>query len=77
MATSNFKIIKNNGDKIINYKSNEKKAKKAWEKLQKKYKNVKIQHIRTSDYCHQGEFFNSSHGTKWELASSYDYFGNL
>jgi hypothetical protein len=76
MASENYKIIKNNGDKIINYKSNEEKAKKAWEKLQKKYKNVKIQYD-LSYYSSPCEFFTSSHGTKWELVSSYDRFGNL
>ena len=76
MATSNFKIIKNNGDKIINYKSNGEKAKKAWEKLQKKYKNVKIQYD-LSYHASPCEFFTSSHGTKWKLVSSYDFFGNL
>lgn len=76
MAYSKYTIIKNNGDKIINYKSNFKKAKKAFEKLQSKYKKVKIQYDTSLMNC-VVSYFETKHGNVWRLEEAICPFGNL
>lgn len=76
MATSRYTIVKNNGDKIINYKSNFEKAQKAFEKLKSKYKNVKLQSY-SCNKNHHVTYFETSHGNTWKLREEYCSFNLL
>lgn len=76
MAYSKYTIIKNNGDKIINYKSNFEKATKAFEKLKSKYKQVKIEYDTSSINCIVS-YFETKKGNMWKFQQEICQFGNL